>query len=158
MSDFAALESRLAAALERIRSGVEGLGSASLMDQGAEEIAALANQLDEERMTNAQLQERVRVLTDRHDQASEPLQGQVDAQARQMSELDAELQRLRAVNTDLRELSAQLRSAATDGVAQPELINSALMAEVEALQAQRSADRAELAAILADLKPIVEEA
>ncbi len=158
MRDYATLESRLAAALDRIRVGVDRLGDDAASGEAADNLAALNTQLEDERMVNAQLQERLRVLSERQDTATAPLQSQVDAQSRQMAELDGELQRLRAVNADLRDLSAQLRSAASAGVAEPELINKALMAEVDALQAQRSADRAELDAILADLKPIVEEA
>ncbi len=154
MSDIAVLESRLAAALDRIRKRVEAMDN----DTGTGAGTDLSAQLDEERTANAQLEERVKALKDRQDTAIAPLETRVATQAEQIAELDAELQKLRASNADLRELSAQLRSAATDGVAEAELINRALAAEVEALQAQRSADVTEIGAILSELKPLVEEA
>ena len=43
-------------------------------------------------------------------------------------------------------------------LALPETINRALIAEVDALRAQRSADAAEVDAILSELKPMIEEA
>lgn len=72
-----------------------------------------------------------------------------------MSDLDAELQKLRTSNADLRDMNAKLRAAAADGMSQPELLNRALMAEVDALETQRSADATEVDAILAELKSLV---
>lgn len=150
MTDVTALQSRIAAALDRIRVGVEGMSGS--VDE------TLQARLAEEQTANAQLEERVKALKDRQDGKIAELEGRVSAHAGQMEKLDAELQRLRASNADMREVNAQLRSAATDGVAQPELINRALMAEVEALSAQRAADAAEVEAILSDLKPLIAEA
>jgi len=156
MSDIATLESRLAAALERIRLGVESLEQPSDVSGQSGDVATLTAKLEEEQTANAQLAERVKALGDRQAGLVAPLEDKVSAQADQIVELDGELQRLRATNADLRELSAQLRDAASDGVADAELINKALAAEVDALNAQRSADKAELGALLAELKPIVE--
>ena len=75
-----------------------------------------------------------------------------------MKELDAQINRLRASNADLRDMTAQLRSAAADGAVNAELINRAALAEVEALAAQRSADAAEMDAIITELKPLIERA
>ncbi|SEW15389.1 hypothetical protein SAMN04488515_1306 [Cognatiyoonia koreensis] len=150
MSDVTALQSRIAGALDRIRVGVEGMSTS--VDE------SLQARLAEEQTANAQLEERVKALKERQDGKITELEGRVTAQAEQMAKLDAELQRLRTSNADLRDVNAQLRAAATDGVAQPELINRALMAEVEALSAQRAADAAEVDAILSDLKPLVREA
>ncbi len=158
MSDIANLESRLASALERIRQGVDRLDNAGSASGQSEEVAALNAKLEEEQTANAQLAERVKALSERQDGLVGPMEKKVVSQAQQIAELDAELQKLRATNADLRELSAQLRSAASDGVADAELINKALSAEVDALQAQRSADAAELSALLSELKPIVEGA
>ncbi len=157
MSEINGLESRITAALDRIRSGLDGMSAAAPASAG-DDSAALHAQLEEEKTANAQLIERVRVLKERQDGKIAELEGRVSAQAEQMAQLDGELQRLRASNADMREMNAQLRSTAADGAADPELINRALIAEVEALQAQRSADAAEVDAILADLKPIIEEA
>jgi hypothetical protein len=48
-----------------------------------------------------------------------------------------------------------LRAANETGVGEPHLINKAMMAELEALRAVRSSDRAEVDAIIAELEPIV---
>lgn len=152
MSNVSELESRIAAALTRIGSGVEKLSADSGVD-----AAALQKQLEEERVANAQLEERVKVLKDRQDTKIADLETRVAAQSDQMAQLDAELQRLRASNADMRELNGQLRTAADSGVTDPELINRAMMAEVEALNTQRAAEAAEVDAILSELKPLIEE-
>lgn len=156
MSDISALEGRITAALERISAGLDGMSSAASVGVG--DSAALQAQLQDERTANAQLVERVKVLKERQDTKITELEGRVSAQSDQMARLDGELQRLRASNAELRALSAQLRSAAADGSAEADLINRALVAEVDALQAQRSADAAEVDAILDHLKPLIEEA
>jgi len=156
MSDIASLESRLANALGRISQGVEGLANVPPAKDNSDEVSALNAKLEEEQTANAQLAERVKALGDRQAGLVGPLESKVATQADQIEALDAELQGLRASNADLRDLSAQLRAAAVEGVADAEMINRALAAEVDALNAQRSADRAELNALLAELKPIVE--
>jgi chromosome segregation ATPase len=154
MSDIHALESRITAALDRIGAGID----ADRQAVGGEDNIELETRLVEEQLANAQLQERVRLLKERQDGRMAELEDRVDAQRSQMAKLDAELQRLRASNADLREMSAQLRTAATEGVASPELVNRAMIAEIDALDAQRRAESAEVAAILAELKPLIEEA
>ena len=153
MSEIDALEGRLTAALDRIRAGVDGLGSAPAV--AVDPSSALEAQLTEERTANAQLEERVKALKERQDNKIAELEARVTSYRKQMSGLDAELQKLRASNADLRNMNAKLRSAATEGVTEPELLNRALMAEVDALNTQRSADATEVDAILAELKPLV---
>ena len=147
MSDISALESRITAALDRIRQGVEARGTAQ---------PDLTEALESERAANAELVERVRALKDRQDTHVASLTERVEAQKAQMAKLDAELQRLRASNAQMREMNTQLREAVTKGLA-PELLDQAVAAEVEALQAQRSADAAEVDAILSELTPLIEE-
>lgn len=151
MSEINQLEVRLRDALARIGAGIEGLGA------GAAPADGLQAALDEERTANAQLEERVKALKERQDGKIAGLEQEIAAQAAKMAEWDAELQKLRTSNAEMRALNAQLRAAAADGIAEPELINKALMAELDALAAQRDADAAEVDAILSALKPIVEE-
>lgn len=160
MSDIESLQGRITAALDRIGAGVADLSKAAPKAEatGADDIAALRAQLDEERSANTQLEERVKALKDRQDGNISQLETRVDKQAAALAALDTELHRLRASNADLRELNAQLRSAAADGATSPELINRATIAEVEALAAQRSVDVAEIDAIVSQLKPLIEEA
>ena len=150
MDEIKALEARITAALDRIRAGLAPAdGSASASD--------LAAQLQEERFANAQLEERVRLLKTRQDGRIAELEARVAEQGAQMAALDAELQQLRGSNADLTEVCASLREAAGAGVADAELINRALMAEVDGLTAQRSAEAAEVAAILSDLEPLLQK-
>lgn len=147
MSDISALEGRITAALDRIRQGIEGKGAGD-PDLGA----ALAR----ERKTNAELIAGARALKDRQDAEIATLTERVEAQRAQMAKLDAELQRLRASNVQMREVNTQLREAVTQGLA-PELVDQALSAEIEALHAQRSADAAEISAVLTALEPLMKE-
>lgn len=156
MNDVTALEARISAALGRIETGLGRIADAGASDgPGA---TALQSKLDEERFANAQLEERVKALKDRQDTKVAELMAQVAQQRDQLAALDHEMQRLRASNADLRDVGAQLRAAATEGAANPELINRAMQAEVEALTAQRASEAAEVDAILAELKPLIAEA
>ncbi len=146
MSEISVLEGRITAALDRIRRGIEAQGGPDpeLAAALAQERAAkdeLAAQLQAQGAQNANV-------------AS--LTAALEAQQLQMQKLDAELQRLRASNAQMREMNTQLREAVTSGLAS-ELLDQAVAAEIAALQAQRSADAAELEAILAALKPVIEE-
>lgn len=149
ITDVSSLEARINNALGRIETGLGAMADAAGADLGT--------QLDEERAVNAQLEERVKVLKARQDNQIAELEAQVKAYAAQLTALDAEMQRLRASNADLRDVGAQLRAAASDGTASPELINRAMMAEVEALTAQRAAEAAEVDAVLSTLKPLLAE-
>lgn len=151
MSDLQELERRITAALERIGSGLQGVSSGG----GGADEGDLARALDDERTANAQLAARVEALSARQTGKVAELEEQVAAQKEQLSALAAELESLRQSNADMREVNAQLRSAAADGAGSPELINRALMAEVDALQAQRRADATEIDAVMSELKQII---
>lgn len=150
MSDISILESRITAALDRIRQGLDAAGGQTAADP------ALQAALDQERAQNAELVERVRVLKERQDTQVANLTLRAETQSKHLMKLDEELQQLRASNVQLREMNAKLREAVTTGLA-PELHVAAVTAEIEALSAQRSADAAEIDAILDELKPLIEE-
>jgi hypothetical protein len=133
MSDVRELVDRITVALDRIRRGVEAQGRSNAAEQ------SLFDALQAERAQTAGLMQRV------------------GTQQAQLQEMDVHLQRLRAATERLRDLNGQLRTALTAGLT-PELIDTALAAEVEALQALRAADAAEVDAILAELKPLIEDA
>ena len=150
MSDISALESRITEALDRIRKGLDNRAG-----QGASD-ATLKAALEDERAANAELVQRVAILKDRQDTQVTTLTARVETQRSQMMKLDAELQKLRASNVQLREMNTQLRETVTTGLA-PELHSDAVAAEIAALHAQRSADAAEMDAILTELKPLIAE-
>jgi len=97
-------------------------------------------------------------LKDRQDGAISDLEGRAASHGAILAAMEAEVQRLRASNAELRDMTAQLRSAAADGATSPELINRAMIAEVDALQAQRTSEAAEMDAIVSSLRPLIEEA
>jgi hypothetical protein len=105
----------------------------------------------------AQLEERIRVLHARLEEkeavpvAAQDARDAPGAGAETLTRLDADLQSLRAANAQLRESNAALRAAHAAGVAEPHLVNKAMMAELEALRAAREAERGEVAAVLAEI-------
>ncbi|WP_299657551.1 hypothetical protein [uncultured Tateyamaria sp.] len=152
MSDIDALQQRLTAAMDRIATGLGGLDAA-----GADDTAALQAALDDEKVVNAQLTERVRRLSERQDSAEADAKAATAAAETRMSELDLELQRLRKANEQLRESNAALRAANEDGVGEPHLINKSMMAELEGLRAARAADVAEASSIIGALTPLLDQ-
>ncbi len=164
MSQIEELQSRISAALERIGAGVTALDGQG--DGGAAE--ALAAQLDEEKLANAQLEERLATLRSKHADEMAAQKAELDnsaemeamrleqaEQARAMARLDMDVQRLRQANDQLRDSNAALRKANEAGVAEPHLINKAMLAELESLRATRAADTAEVSAVLARLTPLL---
>ncbi|MBI1418378.1 MAG: hypothetical protein GC146_14245 [Limimaricola sp.] len=164
MSDIVELESRISAALGRIRAGLAqvpvGTGSmaAPAPAAGTAELAALRARLEEERIANAQLEARVKALKDRQDERIAALEDAATQSKTQLALFDRDLQRLREANADLRDINGQLRDALAEGVADPGLINKAMRAELDALAALRAADAAEVDAVLEALRPILAEA
>ncbi len=166
MSELPQLEMRITAALERIKTGLEGLSAPAPTPEpevdGADadaltaQVSELGAKLDEEQTANAQLEERVKRLKERQDGKLAELESNVDAGRARSARMDRELQRLRQVNAELRDINGQLREAVSAGVSEPHLVNKAMLAELEALRATRAADAAEMDAILHELTPIIE--
>lgn len=156
MSEISELERRITNALDRIR---DGLAAAQLGQAGAgEDSDDLRARLDEERTVNAQLEERIRALKERHAAEIEALSSNNSGAEERHAALELALDQLRQANAALRENNAALRAALADGIADADMINDAMQAELDALSAQQAADAAEVEAILVELKPIVQEA
>lgn len=163
MSDINALERRISAALNRAREGVDRLAAAPTMPPVATTPVSagdgdLASQLTEERTVNAQLEERVRALKERQDGKLSGLEAEVDAQKVQLADFDRDIQRLQQANADLRAVAAEMREALLASTAEAELINRAVLAELEAVKAAHAVGTAEAAAIIAQLTPMLEGA
>ncbi len=75
-----------------------------------------------------------------------------------MSRLDDDLQRLRKANDQLRAAVDELREAAEDGMPDADMLNRAMVAELEATRAARASDAAEAHAVLARLEPLLTHA
>ena len=152
MSDIEGLQQRLTAAMDRIATGLSGLDTA-----GGNDTAALEAALEDERLANAQLTERVRKLSDAQNAAAADAEAAANAARARVEELDLELQRLRKANDQLRESNAALRTANEEGVGEPHLINTSMMAELEGLRAARAADVAEASSIIGALAPLLDQ-
>lgn len=165
MSQIEELQSRITAAMERIGAGVTALSAQDGADDG---MAELNTRLDEERLANAQLQERLATLKSRHNDELSALKAELDTsaemenlrsqqatQAQAMTRLDMDVQRLRQANDQLRDSNAALRQANEEGVGEPHLINKAMLAELEGMRASRATDAAEVSAVLAKLGPLL---
>lgn len=162
MSDIEQLQGRIMAAMERAARGLEKLAVPK------EDTPDLTQALEDERLANAQLTERVKVLKQRLETETADLKSKLEAAETRLAEasqteariakLDVDLQRVRSANAQLSDACDALRTANAEGVGDADLINSALQAELDALRAARAADKSEADAILSALKPLVESA
>lgn len=161
MQEISQLEQRITAALERIGKGVDRLAAAPGSVPAAPAAApapdaTLRAQLEEEKSLTAQLQERLRSLKEREAKADQ--QDKIDRLTQQLDVQGLELQRMRRTNAALRDQLAALRAAQAAGVTEPQLINKAMAAELDALRALRLTEMAEMDEILAALDPHLTEA
>lgn len=157
MSDIGEYQSRITAALDRISKVLDTA-------PGGGEDADLAAALEAERTANAQLEERVRAIKDKQENTVAALESTVsDLEAEvqslkdALSDRDGGLQRMRRVNEELRRSNTALREANASGLADAHLVNTGMMAELEALRADHAAAAAELAEISVVLDPILAE-
>lgn len=164
MSEIEELQGRIAAAMDRIGAGIETLGATG----GADSQSELTARLDEEKLVNAQLEERLVTLKAKHETDLAALRAELDAteelnrlraqqatQSETMARLDMDVQRLRLANDQLRASNAALRGANENGVGEPHLINKAMLAELEGLRAARATDAAEVSVVLSKLGPLL---
>ncbi len=154
MSDISELEARITAALDRIGQGLDALGPKPDPAAG-EELQQLRVALEEERVVNAQLEERVRAIREKQESTVSKLTEEVERLRGLLEAGEAGAARLSKVNAELRANNAALREAVAQGLAEPHLVNKSMMAELEALRAAQAADRSELDAVLAELAPLV---
>ncbi len=135
----------------------------------APDVTELEEALEDEKIANAQLEERLRVLRARLAEleaqvAETPEPETVDAGTLAapapgaLAALDGQLQDLRASNEELIATNTALREANALGVGDPELINRGLQAELDAMRTMRAADAAETGAVIEALGPLLAEA
>ncbi len=166
MDDIPELERRISAALARIEAGLEHAKVAAttqeaetvarLADGVAEaEIARLNEALDEEKILSAQLQERLRAVKDRDAAGRDELQAENEKLRRQVDVQGLELQRLKKTVASLREELRTVTDAVAEGQIEPHLLNKAMVTELEALRALRSAEAAQIDDLISALEPLV---
>jgi len=156
MSEIEDYQQRITAALDRIGRALEARG------QGVD--GDLATELEAERTANAQLEERVRAIKEKQEttvaaleQTVEDLNADVASLKEALADRDGTMQRMRSVNAELRRSNAALREANAAALPDAHLVNTSMMAELEALRAEQAAGAAEMAEIAAVLEPILEE-
>lgn len=173
MTQIDELQHRITAALDRISQGVEKIEAKAAEAVPApapepqidpEDHARLKEALEEEKLANAQLEERVRKLHEQHRLDLEAVQAAAEAQSQpaapevDLAVLDMHMQRLQQANDMLRNTNEELRKALAENVGEPHLINKAMLAELEGLRAARAVETAETKAIVASLTPLLEAA
>ncbi|MFN7270181.1 MAG: hypothetical protein ACK5UA_14550 [Cereibacter sp.] len=153
MSNIEELERRISVAFDRIGQAVDRFVPAA----PGIDTAALQDALQAEQATNAELTERLRVMTLRGESDAAEATEKVGRLVRALDAQGIELQRLKNTVIQLRESLRALREAQTAGVADPHLLNTAMLVELEALQATRLTEMAQMEEILAELHPLIEE-
>lgn len=173
MDNIAELERRITAALMRIGNGVESLSVApapaelgapvaTLADGVAEaEIARLNEALDDERGRVAQLHAQIRAMRTQNadlrgpESAAAPgQQAEVERLRKLLDTQGLEMQRLKRTVVGLLEQLRLMAEAQAEGRVEPHLINKAMLTELEALRALRSAEAVELDELIAALDPL----
>ncbi len=163
MTEIAEFERRITAAMDRISKALNKPVDADQVIWDDAAVAALQDALDDERSTNAQLTERLRVLKEREAFAAiaaapiEDLAPRVADLTRQLDVQGLELQRMRKTAIQLRETLRAILEAQPKDAVDAHLINKAMLAELDALRATRATETAEMDEILAELAPLLEE-
>lgn len=163
MQDLAELERRINAALQRIGAGLDaslGAGAEAAAPVAAPdtgEIERLTAELATARAEAAALRLDLQsaLKTAPRSLAPSELEARVEQVTRQLDVQGLELQRLRKNIVQLRENLRNLRRAATDRLPDPDLINRAMLAELESIRVTRFAEIAELDEIIAELDPLI---
>lgn len=156
MSELSQVERRLSAALDRIARRLEAGGPPPRGGDGGEAtIAELRAALEKERGSNAQLSERVAQVKQRQETTVAQLERRLARLTEQLDLQSLEMLRLKKANARLIETNAGLRAAQAESFPDATVVNRSISAELEALQAERRAEMAEMEEILAELKPLV---
>jgi methylthioribose-1-phosphate isomerase len=163
MQDIAELERRITAALDRIGAGLDRLPAAGFArdlapDEGHfKDLARVQSALDEERMVTAQLNERLKSVKEKEALLRAELDEKCQRLTRQLDTQGLELQRMRKTAVQLREQLREIREAQLRDT-DPNLVNKAMLTELEALRATRMTEMAEMDELIAELSPLLEEA
>ena len=153
LSTIAQHERRLSVALERIARGLDR-DPRPAAAPAASDAAALREELEAERATTAQLQERLRQLKDRDGAARRDAETRLEAMTRQLDLQGLELARMKKITAQLRDSLRALTDAAVGSTPDAGQINKAMQTELEALRALRQTEVAELDELLAALAPL----
>ena len=158
MPTIAELERRITAALDRIGQGLDRLpASDAPAALPGDDATALHEALETERSAAAQLAERLRKVKEREANAKVEAEARIAGLTAARDQQAVELQRLRKTVAHLRDTLTAQNDSVRAGLTEPQVINKSLLAELEALRAQRRSESAEMEAILTALAPLIEE-
>ncbi|MBN2759849.1 MAG: hypothetical protein JXQ79_05065 [Rhodobacteraceae bacterium] len=155
MTDIKQMETRLSHALDRISAAAGKLTTAPAPVIEDADSAKLRAELDAERAKTAQLTERVNAVRQRQDSSVASLERRLARMTEQLDLQSLEMLRLKKANSKLIEANRQLREGHEAQVIEPSAINRSLVAELEALRAERAAELAEMEDVLGELKPLM---
>ena len=150
------LEDRLQSALARITNVANALPDAGAIAAQADEMDALRSKIEAERSTNEELVQRVKALKDRQENQVAELEASLEQAKTGEAEKSVVAQELKARVEELRDQVARLTEANRAMVGDPELVNTSMMAELDAMRASRRADVTEINDIIAQLEPHLE--
>lgn len=153
MSEFAELEQRLMAALDRIEAAADKSPAQGGVDP--EEMNRLKAALDDAERARETAEAQLHELRAQHSQTFDQLEESLNAQRKTTTALDSELQRLRQVNKLLEDNNRALRQACETGQVDAALINQAMLAELESMRTQRATEKAEIEAAMAAIEPLL---
>ena len=154
MSEISDYQTRISAALDRIGAGLGAL--AKSRDPG--DADALAVELAAERAASAQLAERIEAIRAKQDTKVAALEAKVASLIATVEKADMRLHRHKRRIGQLVEIANSLRQSLEKNLSDPDLVNRALQAELEALRSTRAHDAQEISAILAEMEPLVQTA
>ncbi len=146
----AAADRRAAEAETRLAEVEAAAGAAG---QSAAEVARLSQALADEELVAAQTRARNDAL---HEKLA-TVEAEVRRLTADLAARDQLTAQFRRVNAQLRQNNLMLREANARGLPDAHLINKAMLTELELIRASRDADRAEIDAVLAGLKPLIGE-
>ncbi len=157
MEQIEELQARILAAMDRISTGVGALENAHIQAQASADTTRLAQELDEERVANAQLEERLKVLRDRMEEVEKTAGG---ADAATVEAMEAELQLLRneVSNTSERDALITTRDALNSEISRLKSALEVAQNEAASAKEQCQAVEAEAARLQSELEAAIADA
>jgi len=152
---------RIAAAMERMSVPAQPVMVPAQVESDAAaevEIARLKRLLEDARAENAEMVGHLNQMFDHHDATVAALEARNGLQQGQIEGLNEDLLRQRRMVETLRVELASAREAMQAGLGDEGRVNAALRLELEALEATRESQAAEMAVLLDTLEPLVGEA
>lgn len=157
-------EDTQAALADAATARAEAAAMLDALEAEKEIVATLSDQLDAARQAASDAQAQVQTLQAKVAVSDGAALGanlgksaETEDTLNRLTDMEARIDQLTTVNSQLRKNNAALRNAHAAAVPDADLINAGLQAEIDALQALRAADRTEIDSVLAALKPLLEE-